>query len=139
MQSTVTPKHMKIKRQVRQRDGMKCVECGMTERVHREKYSGRNLHVHRIVADGAYSLENCETLCQGCHAKHRRQINGTFKSLNPDVIILSVELDRETARRLKRQVRCWPKCPSLIDLVTEAIDQLCTKREREQAERYGNR
>lgn len=130
MQATTTPMHLEIKKQVRRRDKKKCVECGMTEKEHRNKYSGRNLHVHRIAADGAYSLENCETLCQGCHGKHRRKINGIFKSLKPGIMVLSVELEKVVARQLHKHICCWPTYESANELVARAIKMLCKDFER---------
>jgi RNA-directed DNA polymerase len=51
-----------IRRQVLERDGYKCVQCGRTS----------NLHVHHLQArkeKGTQALGNLITLCQDCHIK----------------------------------------------------------------------
>jgi hypothetical protein len=55
-----------IKAAVRERDGHKCTECGMTAAQHIERH-GRTLEVHRQEPGSPYSLDGCVTLCQGCH------------------------------------------------------------------------
>jgi hypothetical protein len=55
-----------IKAAVRERDGHRCVHCGMTAEEHRQLF-GANLQVHRKVPGSAYTLEGCETVCQRCH------------------------------------------------------------------------
>lgn len=55
------------KESVRDRDGRKCVECGITETEHLEK-TGRTLDVHRIVPGIDYQWTTwCVTLCRYCH------------------------------------------------------------------------
>lgn len=62
----------KIKKAIRDRDGRKCVKCGLSERAHKRRY-GQSLHVHRLVEGGEYSLENGQSLCLPCHhAVHGR-------------------------------------------------------------------
>ena len=59
-----------------QRDGERCVECGMTRDEHKEKY-GKDIEVNHIDKRGQCvpkdqrnnNLENLETLCRSCHAK----------------------------------------------------------------------
>jgi hypothetical protein len=51
-----------IKAAVRARDGSRCVECGMTEREHRENF-GRNLQVHRLEEGADYAQTECVALC----------------------------------------------------------------------------
>lgn len=61
-----------VKRAVRQRDGQRCVECGMTDQQHRDKY-GRSLDVHRKVPGSVYTIAGCETLCKRCHGPKPKQ------------------------------------------------------------------
>lgn len=57
-----------------QRDGEKCVRCGMTRAEHRERF-GRDITVDHIDGHGRYTprelnnndLSNLETLCAPCH------------------------------------------------------------------------
>jgi hypothetical protein len=55
-----------IRAAIRERDGQKCTECGMTADEHRKRF-GRTLDVHRIQPGGEYSFANCVTLCRPCH------------------------------------------------------------------------
>lgn len=63
---------------VRERDGKQCVDCGMTQSTHIEKY-GRRLDVHHIVPAHAVTDpqtrnddSNLITLCAACHVKWER-------------------------------------------------------------------
>lgn len=58
-----------IKDSVRERDGNRCVNCGMTESEHRAEFNGSGLEVHRITPGSKYSVDLgvCETLCLACH------------------------------------------------------------------------
>lgn len=50
-----------------ERDGFKCVHCGMTDEQHREKW-GRPITVDHIdVNEKNNALENLQTLCLSCH------------------------------------------------------------------------
>lgn len=71
-----------IKNDIRARDGYRCVNCGMTEAVHIQKYH-RRLTVHhkepyRLSLDNSPS--NLITLCVPCHRKIENQIT---KKLTP--------------------------------------------------------
>lgn len=57
---------LELKERVRQRDGYRCSECGMTQEEHKEKY-GRRLEVHRLEPGSDYTEEGCATLCWPCH------------------------------------------------------------------------
>jgi DNA-binding XRE family transcriptional regulator len=60
-----------IKAAVRERDGMRCTRCGMTNAIHLTRF-GKSLHVHRIVPGSRYGLAECVTVCWHCHRqKHR--------------------------------------------------------------------
>lgn len=59
-----------------QRDGEKCVECGMTREEHRQTFS-RDITVDHIDGNGRYApkalknnaLENLQTMCLPCHGR----------------------------------------------------------------------
>ncbi len=64
-----------VKNAVRNRDGRKCVDCGMTEKEHRKK-TGRTLDVHRLVPDSVYAVDGCIALCMVCHkARHGQEFS----------------------------------------------------------------
>lgn len=65
-----------LKRAVRERDGFRCVECGMTNEEHLAK-SGTSLQVHRLVPRSRYTLEGCVTLCHKCHGPKPRTPRST--------------------------------------------------------------
>lgn len=74
-----TAERLIFKEAVRNRDGRRCTECGITEKKFaranansKVSMSKRRLEVHRIIPDGDYTFRNCVTLCIGCHAKKRR-------------------------------------------------------------------
>ena len=63
-----------LRESVIQRDGERCVDCGMTRDEHKERY-GRDISVNHINGNGRYSeqhestLNNMETLCLPCHTR----------------------------------------------------------------------
>lgn len=61
-----------IKAAVRERDGQRCTECGMTTAASLERY-GRVLDVHRVNPDVVYSVDACVTLCRLCHRHKARK------------------------------------------------------------------
>jgi hypothetical protein len=69
----------RIKATVRDRDGHRCTQCGMTARRHRRRY-GRTLHVHRLLPGGPYTLEGCVTLCVRCHGDKPKSPVGSVPS-----------------------------------------------------------
>lgn len=63
------------RKNVRERDGFRCVYCGIDNDTHKEMY-GSKLHVHhikpaRLVEDESErnAMENLETVCSSCHRK----------------------------------------------------------------------
>jgi 5-methylcytosine-specific restriction endonuclease McrA len=72
-----------IKQQVRERDALVCVECGMTNAEHVLKY-GKSLEVHRTTPGSEYSLRRgvCVTLCRKCHAPKPRSNYGSGKRVH---------------------------------------------------------
>ncbi len=79
---TLLPEY-RIKQMVRERDGFKCFDCGMTQEQHLLKY-GSDLQVHRMDKRAAYDLTHCVTLCYPCHGSVKR---------NPRVVRAKVLLD----------------------------------------------
>lgn len=62
---------LKIKDEARERDGYKCVDCGMSREDHVGTY-GRNLDVHRLLPGSEYTIDGCVTVCFKCHrARHK--------------------------------------------------------------------
>jgi 5-methylcytosine-specific restriction endonuclease McrA len=63
----------KKRREVRSRDGDKCVRCGMSREEHQNEYD-QNLHVHHVTparqfddAEKRNAMDNLITLCKTCH------------------------------------------------------------------------
>lgn len=59
------------------RDGWKCVKCGMTNRTHRRRFKGKGLVVDHIDGNGTMKpreqrnnrMNNLQTLCCPCHGR----------------------------------------------------------------------
>lgn len=62
-----------LKDRVRERDGRKCVDCGMTNDEHVEK-TGRILDVHRLEPGAEYTEEGTVTVCRSCHDKRHEEL-----------------------------------------------------------------
>lgn len=88
---------LEIKAAVRERDGNRCVLCGMTAAEHIEKH-GRNLDVHRKTPGSPYSIEGTETLCRTCHGPQPRSPRGKCGT-----IVLNLGKRTELLRRLIEQ------------------------------------
>lgn len=59
-----------LPRQVKQRDGGRCVQCGAADRLEAH-------HIVPLAAGGANEPANLVTLCRTCHAEaHRREQGG---------------------------------------------------------------
>ena len=59
----------KLKEQIRERDGNKCVVCGMTKKLHLKKYN-RDLEVHhKDHIKSNCNKDNLETRCKKCNIK----------------------------------------------------------------------
>ncbi|WP_419932026.1 HNH endonuclease [Candidatus Poriferisodalis sp.] len=75
---TNTAQWKRTRRIVLDRDGHRCVDCGLDGA----------LHVHHIVPrhvrpDLIYDPDNCETLCFGCHLeRHRPELGPRAKALH---------------------------------------------------------
>ena len=66
------------RRQVRERDGYECADCGTTQAEHKAKYD-QKLHVHHLIkarniddAEERNASENLLTLCRDCHREWER-------------------------------------------------------------------
>lgn len=59
---------------VLERDGYKCMKCGMSNQEHKQRWD-RNLTIDHIDGNGRYSdspnneIENLQTLCLRCHGR----------------------------------------------------------------------
>jgi hypothetical protein len=122
---------LQIKAAVRERDGFRCVKCGMTNAEHIAKYD-HQLDVHRVTPGGAYSVEPgvCQTLCRVCHGpqprrRHRTAVNeaGQVKF----VALIPEELRH--ALRLEAIYRDGSANDVLVDILTDGLaDALATIR-----------
>lgn len=63
-----------VKEAVRERDGFKCHDCGMTQEEHVGK-TGRDLDVHRVIPGFDYVAYWCVTLCRSCHGKKAKTVS----------------------------------------------------------------
>jgi hypothetical protein len=112
----------RVKAAVRERDGHRCTQCGLTARQHRRRF-GRGLEVHRSSPGSVYSLEGCVTLCRPCHYQKPKLPRGTSSFLRfiipqdlLDVIEASAQQigrtrTTEVVRRLKEAYQAaglWP-------------------------------
>lgn len=88
-----------IKAAVRERDGYKCTECGMTNFEH-ILTTGRSLEAHRLVPGSKYTVEGCVTLCRKCHGPKDKSPRLTTFSERKNAYWFPVSVDS----RLKRLV-----------------------------------
>ncbi len=62
---------LKLKADIRRRDGFRCTKCGMTNAEHLAT-RGKQLEVHRLIPNSPYTAEGCVTLCKRCHSQQPR-------------------------------------------------------------------
>lgn len=84
---------LEIKAAVRERDGYRCTDCGMTSDEHYARY-GRELEVHRLIPGSPYTIEGSVTRCKPCHGKAHRLIRGVFKKA-------TVKVHRDIVRKAR--------------------------------------
>ena len=97
---------------VRERDGQRCTQCGMTAAEHKSRWN-RTLEVHRLTPGSEYAAELCVTLCRSCHAPGPRSPNGSghrignvrLVSIPPDMYDSLKELADEQFNSLTEQVK----------------------------------
>jgi hypothetical protein len=82
---------LKIKRQVRERDGLRCTQCGLTNAEHLEQV-GKSLHVHRLQPGSYYTVEACITVCASCHGSQARRKEGE-RDVEASAVLISVPYD----------------------------------------------
>jgi hypothetical protein len=99
-----------VKASVRERDGFKCQDCGMTNEQHNERY-GKQLDVHRLIPGCAYSVALCVTLCRACHStKPKQAIDALYLNDSTGVRAFFFNLydppEREIVQRLDSAAAC---------------------------------
>ena len=62
----------RVKDAVRERDGFRCVGCGVTNDQHKAVF-GRQLDVCRIDPESAYTVAGCETTCRACSIRRSKR------------------------------------------------------------------
>lgn len=99
-----------IKKAVRERDGYKCQECGMTQEEHKKKHKS-GLEVHRITPGSEYSVEPgvCETLCKICHSRKPRSTFDRIPARWPHKVQFGLSLDcMERFKRVSKKLCMKP-------------------------------
>jgi NAD-dependent dihydropyrimidine dehydrogenase PreA subunit len=66
-----------IKRKIRERDGNRCQDCGMTKEQHVAEFQ-QDLEIHRLVPGIVYQCDTCVLLCRKCHASKPRRTEDAF-------------------------------------------------------------
>lgn len=67
---------VEVKEAVRERDGYRCIHCGITAEAHLE-LTGKTLEVHRLTPGAPYTVEGCVTLCKACHTRQPKSPPGS--------------------------------------------------------------
>jgi hypothetical protein len=92
-----------IKQAVRERDGMRCTLCGMTNEEHKARYGGKSLHVHRKEPGGPYTVDGCITLCHACHGPQPKKPRGAPRPEGaPEGQVVAFRVSRQTCEALER-------------------------------------
>lgn len=117
-----------LKAEVRERDGSKCCDCGMTTEEHFEKYD-QKLHVHRNVPGSVYSADGCDTVCKRCHGRRHREINAANR---PPI---KMAIDTEEKIRLAVKLASTKAGLSPSELINNMLRKQLAK-EITDAERY---
>jgi len=104
-----------------QRDGEKCVKCGMTRQQHKDAF-GRDITVDHIDGKGRYTLksnknntlDNLQTLCLSCHGK--KDVARRSDKLTPDDV-RDIRLFREKGIRCMDIARVYGVTPENITMI----------------------
>ncbi len=125
----------KLKAAIRERDGNKCTECGISNDDHLEK-CGKSLHVHRIIADWKYCFQNCTTLCTSCHPKYARALN-TIRTIprSGGKMQLFTAIDSHLSDNVKWCAR--RKSMTIGDFVRKSLEQATMREVRKFNRRFG--
>jgi hypothetical protein len=99
------PSEAAVKKAVRERDGYKCRDCGMTQEEHKAKHE-QALEVHRLIPGIVYHPDTCVTLCLDCHNKKPRKIPAALwcKDLRWAILNLYDERDAALYRALRAEM-----------------------------------
>lgn len=106
-----------LKRHVRERDGMSCTKCGMSNADHVERY-GKSLHVHRVVPGSEYAIDGCVTLCFPCHGPEPKSPRGKGKGAQP------VQLPAALREACAAYIASQDYPPPLSRVVVRAVQKL---------------
>jgi len=115
----------RVKTAVRDRDGQKCAQCGMTAEQHKAKY-GRTLEVHRVVPGSLYTLEGSITLCKLCHGPQPRRKKGQPDLANGPVLLL--RLSKDLVAALHRFIQAQEVPVTRQAVVLAALRRFLTER-----------
>lgn len=114
-----------IKAIVRERDGMRCTKCGITNDQHFKNHH-KSLHVHRTTPGSDYSTEPgvCVTLCFSCHGPEPRREHGQRFKENPKLHrVIRVSKPWHAVLRKLAAKRHQPVLYLLITLAAEAAEK----------------
>ncbi len=90
-------KELELKAAVRERDGQRCVDCGMTAEEYAER-SRISLDVHRLSPGSQYTAAGTVTVCRSCH----RVRHGAKKGHH---LAVSIFVERGMSARVAAQAK----------------------------------
>jgi DNA-binding XRE family transcriptional regulator len=74
---------VRVLKAVHDRDGHRCLDCGMTEEQHLLQF-GRKLDTHRVIPGSRYTIEGCRTYCLQCHSRKAKRGARSGSPIIPD-------------------------------------------------------